>query len=221
MLKRISSDCERGVGGETCGNRVPWRTHIYFSVVTVEQQFPILFKIIMGGREGGEFVWSFLFMSAYKKVRETINMLRWNFFLLFFGNILIICRTLISTLVALISAIASGSKDILKYLLMFLTSINIENKGSGSAVRVDFHLFLTQDTCSLSLPHPSSCLSVSFVSIRDSVLLDLIGLTSPLIESQLETGHPDSSRQAGRPTDQEKSFQVAKTEQQWQSEWQA
>lgn len=33
---------------------------------------------------------------------------------------------------------------------------------------------IMQSTCSLSLPHSSSCLSVSFVSIKDSILLDLI-----------------------------------------------
>lgn len=58
----------------------------------------------------------------------------------------------------------------------------IEQKKSCSAVRVDFHLFLIQGTCSLFPPSPSlpSCLSVSFMSIRDSVLPDLIGLTFPL-----------------------------------------
>lgn len=33
---------------------------------------------------------------------------------------------------------------------------------------------IMQSTCSLSLPHSSSCLSVSFVSIKNSILLDLI-----------------------------------------------
>lgn len=33
---------------------------------------------------------------------------------------------------------------------------------------------IMQSTCSLSLPHSCSCLSVSFVSIKNSILLDLI-----------------------------------------------
>lgn len=44
-----------------------------------------------------------------------------------------------------------------------------------------FQTFLTQDTC----PIPPSCLSASFMSIRDSMLPDLIGLTFPSCSSHV------------------------------------
>lgn len=95
-----------------------------------------------------------------------------------FGNILI-NYTMIVTCIYFTNLSPAGAQTLFK---MLLANINIQNKKSCSTIRLDFHLFLIQGTCSPFPPPPPSlpsCLSVSFMSIRDSMLPDLIGLTFP------------------------------------------
>lgn len=92
-----------------------------------------------------------------------------------FRNI-IINYTMVVTCISFTNFSPAGAQTLLK---MLLAHINRENKKSCSTIRLDFHLFLIQGTCSPFPPLPSlpSCLSFSFMSIRDSMLPDLIGLT--------------------------------------------